>query len=399
LLFAILRRLKPIVVLGTRIPGWVVLTRYDDVVAMLARDDVFSACLYQQRMEQTLGAFILGMDETPQYRREWGAVRDAIRPGDLDRVRALAADTARAIVERAIPAGRLDVGADLAEPVHLRYAADYYGFPGPGDSATDVLRGFRTTAFYIFNFWIGGAFEMAAIQAGADLQRAIARQVAERKAHGPGGPDDFIGRLLAQQRNASDGTLDDDAVRRLVGGTVSGSLEPGIGMFVRAMDRLVDLPAHELGVLRGAARDGNDAAVLRFVLEAARFNPFPPYAYRYCTKDFVMAPGTRRERIIPQGATVVPLFQSAMFDGGVVRRPTVFQPGRPDAAYLNFGHGQHECLGRRLGEVMLTEMAKPLLALRGLRRASGARGRMQSGPAGVIPEGYYTRHLVLEFDA
>jgi cytochrome P450 len=399
LVLALLRRLKPILFVGTRIPGWVVLTRHGDVLEALARDDAFSPCLAEQRMRETLGPFFLGMDDTPRYRREWAAAHDCIRQGDLDRIRTLAATVAGACVEKARPYGSIDVVAGLAEIVHLRYAADYYGLPSRDDPDPGaVLRAYRSTTFYTFNWWIGGAFEIAAVEGGKFLQDYIARQMAARRSTNGTGPDDFMGRLLDMQKKNDPNALDDDAVRTTIGGVVSGSLEPGIGMFVRAIDQLMFLPAASLGRVQRAAREDDDETVLGYVLEGSRFNPYPPFLYRYCTEDFLMAPGTRRKRTIPKGATVVAVLASAMLDSHAVPSPCSFKPGRPDATYVNFGHGQHLCIGKAIAEILLVEMAKAVLRLRGLKRAPGKNGQLATGTPGTLPDGYYTEHLILEFE-
>ena len=398
LVLALLRRLKPILFVGSRIPGWVVLTRHGDVLDVLARDDAFSPRLAEQRMRETLGPFFLGMDRTPRYEREWAAAHACIRSDDLLRIQEVAAGVAADCVEKARPTGRLDVVTELAEIVHLKYAADYYGLPSLDDPEPGaVLRAFRQTTFYTFNWWIGGAFEISAVEGGKFLQDYIATQMARRKTMGMG-PDDFIGRLLALQQKNDPNALDDDAIRTTVGGVVSGSLEPGIGMFVRAMDQLLSLPETTFGVLQRAARDGDDATVLSFLLEASRFNPYPPFLYRYCTTDFVMAPGSRRRRTIPAGATVVAVLASAMLDSHAVPKPCEFRPGRPGATYVNFGHGQHVCIGKRIAEILMTEMAKAVLSLRKVRRAPGKDGQLQTGTPGVLPDGYYTRHLIVQFE-
>jgi cytochrome P450 len=398
LVLALLRWLKPILFIGSRIPGWVVLTRHGDVLEALARDDAFSPRLAEQRMRETLGPFFLGMDDTPRYKREWEAAHACIRDVDLPRIRALASKVAHECIEKVRPTGRLDVVEDLAEIVHLRYAADYYGLPSLDDPDPGaVLRAFRQTTFYTFNWWIGGAFEISAVEGGTFLQDYIARQLAARKS-GNGGPDDFLGRLLEMQRGNYPDAPDDDVIRTTVGGVVSGSLEPGIGMFVRAMDQLLDLSDTTFGVLQRAARAGDGATVLGYVLEASRFNPYPPFLYRYCTKDFLMAPGTRRQCTIPSGATVVAVLASAMLDSHAVPKPNDFQPDRPAATYVNFGHGQHICIGKHLAEILMTEMAMAVLSLRKLRRARGKDGQLQSGTPGTLPDGYYTRHLIVEFE-
>jgi cytochrome P450 len=161
-----LRRVRPILSVGTRVPGWVVLTKFRDVVEVLERDDVFSVRLYGQRMENTFGPFYLGMDHGPDYDRVNAAVRAAVRPRDMAHLRQQVRRHVETLIERARPQQSLDVIADLAEPVHLGFTGDYFGVPGPNGEAADVLRWFRATTFFIFNFWAGAAFDVAAVEGG-----------------------------------------------------------------------------------------------------------------------------------------------------------------------------------------------------------------------------------------
>ena len=45
-----------------------------------------------------------------------------------------------------------------------------------------------------------------------------------------------------------------------------------------------------------------------------------------------------------------------------VDEPHLFKPGRPKSSYFHFGYGHHECLGRHLGTVMVTEAIRTLIA-------------------------------------
>jgi cytochrome P450 len=391
---ALLRRWKPILAIGTRVPGWVVLTKFRDVIEVLERDDVFSVELYGQRMANTFGPFYLGMDRGPAYDRIAEAARKAVRPDDLPVLRERVRQHVGALIEQARPTGTLDVIAGLAEPVHLAFTRDYFGIPAADDRAADVLRWFRTTTFYVFNFWAGAAFDRAAVAAGGAVRQYVAEVVAARAAGRSPARDDVLGRLLALRQ----GAFDEATVGHTVAGIVSGSLEPGIGVFARVLDRLLGLPADQLATAQRAAADGRDGTLLAYVREAARFAPYPPYAWRVCTRDYMIAAGTPRQRLIPEGALMVPLLLGAMFDPEVVTDPDSFKPGRPAAHYLNFGHGLHACLGRTLGEMLLVEMARGVLSLPGLRRAAGAAGHPANGPKGAIPEGYYALHFAVAFD-
>ena len=54
--------------------------------------------------------------------------------------------------------------------------------------------------------------------------------------------------------------------------------------------------------------------------------------------------------------------QAAMFAPGVFPNPTVVDPTRPQAQYLNFGGGLHPCAGRGVNDVQLTALVTHLIA-------------------------------------
>ena len=51
---------------------------------------------------------------------------------------------------------------------------------------------------------------------------------------------------------------------------------------------------------------------------------------------------------------------------------------RPEDAYITFGDGPHECLGKDLNIVFTTAIIKILARLKGLRRAPGPEGQLKS---------------------
>src|ERR1700749_4248699 len=83
---AALRTAMPIAKLDRR----ALVSRYDDVVAVLADDAHFGVTeTYAGKMERTTGAFFLGMENTPQYQREAGIARRAVRKDDAARILSL----------------------------------------------------------------------------------------------------------------------------------------------------------------------------------------------------------------------------------------------------------------------------------------------------------------------
>jgi cytochrome P450 len=404
LLFRLLRRYKPVLVFGGRRGGFAIVLRYADVTEVYSRDEVFSVRLYGHRMAETTGPFILGMDSGPQYDREDAIVRAVVRRDDVERVRRFAEAQADAIVARVLgERGRIDVVADLALLVQPAFLADYHGFDGV-DPQTAV-RWFRTSAFYVFNFWPGSWLQAPAIDAAgqivAHLEERLATRLAERAQRatdsGAAARDDVLERLLdLRERDPQFALADADLVRTMAG-LVSGSVEPGISSFTYLIDALLDRP-HLLRELHAAARDGAYDVIRSHLLEAARFGCYPPGLSRYCRRDHTFGIGTRWERRIAAGTTVIPLQASAMFDSSAVERPMAFDPHRAPEFYRNFGSGAHRCIGEELGKALWVGMATPLLRLTNLRRAPGGNAFVRKGRRFDFPEAFYVQHLEVTAD-
>jgi cytochrome P450 len=125
-LFQELRVSQPILVL----PGRVLVTKYHDVIDVLARDEEFGVDLYAPKMRRATGDFFLGMEDSARYEREVSIVRLASGRDDLPRLeRSLSAWTDELLSERAAT-GQLDIVSDLARRVPARLVAEYFGASG-----------------------------------------------------------------------------------------------------------------------------------------------------------------------------------------------------------------------------------------------------------------------------
>jgi cytochrome P450 len=122
-----------------------------------------------------------------------------------------------------------------------------------------------------------------------------------------------------------------------------------------------------------------------------RFDPLAPFLRRTAKKNHVLAAGTRRAKTIRRGTDVFFFFASAMMDGRQIPDPKSFNPDRAPNNYVLFGHGLHQCFGIHINKRLLPLMLKPLLKRSGLRRASGAEGRLRKQT--VFPD-----RLVVCFD-
>ncbi|MEY4544764.1 MAG: hypothetical protein RL685_959 [Pseudomonadota bacterium] len=359
----ILRRHFPVLRIGSR----VLVARHADVLSVLQQSERFGVTeIYAARMERATGAFLLGWENTPQYAREVGLIRAAVPSSDLARVRALAGQRAEQLLAGVCEQGQLDVVSQYARLIPLWLVEQYFGVPAADRPA--LQRWLRNIFWDLFvNPKEEPEVVRASVRDGELLRNHLSGVIAERKRQRAAGaaPDDFVTRLLAL-REHSYPDLDDEALQRNIGGVIVGAVETQAKAIVHALQELLARPGHLEGARR-AAIAGDDDLLGHYVFEALRFNPHNPLILRHCQQDTVLAAGTEREVTIPKGTTVFALTQSAMFDEEVVEDPEHFRVNRPRHHYLHFGHGQHQCFGRLLNQVVLPEAIKHLLRLPQLR--------------------------------
>lgn len=371
--FAHLRRHHPIV--STR--GFAIVTLAEDVREVLSDHTNFTVALYEPKMVAITGPFILGLDDTPLYRHDHAALRAAIRPDDLPGLERLVLDAARERVGAA--GGRIDVVAELADPVVDHAIDEYFGSPGP-DAATQ-LRWARNLFEDIFiNVRNEEPAHERALADAAEMRPHIDGLIAARKGaieQGLDVPDDVLTRLLRAQ---GPDALDDLAIRHNLIGLITGWIPTVSKAFALAVEELLHRPA-QLTTAQQAARDGDTDAVAAHVFEAMRFRPQNWGLLRKCPSDRVVAAGTERETTIRAGATVVVATQSAMNDERAVPAPDEFRLDRSWGEYLHFGHGLHTCFGEAINRVQLPALATALLEGPQIRRAGGDAGELRwSGP-------------------
>ena len=373
-LFDELREQRPIFLA----PGLAIVTRHTDVREVLAQDRVFSVRPYTARMERTTGPFLLGMARTPQYDREVSVLRLACPREDLPTITRLVATWAEELLSEATRKGRLDLVSDYARLVPTRLVARYFGVPGPNERA---LMGWLRPLFHdiFINLGDDPTVRAAATAAAASLREHLDGLIAARHAESDSGADDVLSRLVRLQGNPLS-RLDDEGIRRNIGGLIVGAVETTSRSFVQAIDQLLDRPEH-LAAAQAAACAGDDRLVSASLFEAMRFNPQNPFLYRLCEEPHTLAAGTDRQTTIPAGTLVFAATLSAMFDPAQLKNPGEFRTDRPAEDHLFFGYGLHACFGRYISPVQLLELARPLLRLKGLRRAGGEEGRIRyDGP-------------------
>ncbi len=375
-------------------PGPVVVTRYRDVIEVADLEEIFSVAPYGVAMMRNNGGpnFILGMDDGPQFEQDLSILHLAVRRDDMERIRTIVATRTRELVDQARSAGRIDITDGFARMVPTLFAGDYFGVPGP-DPVT-LMTWVRLMFTDIFlNFAQDPAVSERGMAAGVQFRAyldALIAQIKRDRAAGAPEKDDVIGRLITMQK-APQAALTDSRVRDNLVGCVSGILENTNTAIVNILDWLLDHPDIMKGAVE-AARNNDSVLLRKYVLETLRFHTPAPLMVRLSVREHILAKGTDRATTIPPHTVVFAANGSAMMDETELDNPGEFRLDRPPHHYLHFGWGIHQCLGKHISEVQVTEIVKGLLSLTNLRRAPGDGGRLQY--AGPFPKSF-----VLEFDA
>lgn len=394
--FTALRAFLPNLVLSKKLitaydnTGTAIVTRFEDVREVLDRDGDF-AVVYEPKMRRITDGenFFLGMQDTPLYTRDVSNMRIAVRRDDIPGiVTPLVAARASELVAAASAAGRIDLPQDLTLRAPAAIAAGYFGTPGPCER--DMIAWTTAMFWYLFVDLKGdAAVTSTAMDAAAKCRAYLDAAIAGRRRH-PERPDDILSRCISMGDAGLPG-MDDLGIRNNLIGLLIGLIPTQSKAAVQALDQLLDRPDTLAGA-QEAARSGDDALLAKYVFEALRFNPVNPIIYRRANADTVIARSTLRARHIPEGTMVLAANLSAMFDPLQVKAPADFRTDRPAEDYILWGYGLHTCFGGYINQAVIPAMLKPLLRKKGLRRAPGKAGRIDT--AGTP----FPVHMMLEFD-
>jgi cytochrome P450 len=379
--YAELREKRPVLVM----PEVTLATRFDDCTEILRRHEMFSVALYKPKQ----GDYWMDQDDTAIHWREKSIMRAILDREDIPAIRTYVADKAAALLAAA--GGSLDAVDGLTRAVPLALVQDWFGF-----SHSDPAK-LRKWSYWsqIDAFWnqpfdaiawpdpgkIVAEREAATKEMVVYLVGLVALREGEFKI-GLGGHDP-VSRLLAL---ASSKALKFDLKRVVlnVGGLLIGAVETTSHAVVNALDVLMKRP-DDLAKARAAAQSDDAAAVDGCVFEALRFKPAFPYYFRTCERDTVLGRGENYETPIAKGTTVLAVTHSAMFDPKALTDPDNFDSNRGQGNQFHFGLGLHECLGVAIGQVMIPEIVRQSLRLKGL--STGPVDR-KGGP---VPESWQWR--------
>ena len=366
------------------LPHWggkCLVARYDDVCETLSRPDVFRVP-WDDKMEllaPSTQRFVLGTDDAAAHSCGQRRLMQVFLREDVLRTADIAARASNHVVGGTD--GEIDGLKDLIATVSLAIYRDYYGLRGlNGDFMLWLM------AISTYTFTEAGpnlAAKSPAVAAAARVAEAMdsALALARREP----ASDTIAARLVrlqAQLQAQKPGVLPDDVLRSMLTGMLLG-FGSTLSMAGASILEFLLRSRTAMAAATRAARDGDDEALGRCLLEALRLNPIGPGIWRVCARDHTIAAGTPRATRVRQGEAVFILLQSAMRDADRVRDAGRFDPDRPSSDSMVYGYGMHWCTGAPLATATLTQILKPLL-LRGFGRAPCGRSRIRR--FGSIPE-------------
>ena len=326
------------------------LTRYDDVAAVLRDDVTYSTWIYKTWFATVMGD-TFAMHDGERHARERARVAPHLVGAPLERLLRPAVEAAATSVVAGLP-----VEADLVGPFTFRLPGLVMAFLFSLDGE-DAERFLRLAGAISWGL-VGGEAEVAAgVAARRELEAWTAARLEQRRRDGHA-PDDLL-QWLAEP-DASGVVLDDEYIWTNVN-FLAAAGSSTVDYALRNV--LWALLAHpELAALAAA---GDVDAVDRTFTETLRYAPPVPYEGRIVTAD-VELHGT----VVPKGAIVRVSLSSATNDETVFDAPRRFDPWRTDlwpkdsrggvrrdgaASHLAFGLGSHFCAGYKLSRLEATE--------------------------------------------
>jgi cytochrome P450 len=350
--------------------------------------DFLTSRVYSPRIKLEGGPCLLGVDPSPQYERELGALRRALANSDayasnppstgaaLDPSEV--ANKFRDVLDREYTqtarkfavAGTIDVGA-LIERTLVRSFARFYGID-PDAAHSCRLR--QPTGTETLAYWLRKAgslialpspapwgFEEEGTRSSGELSAFLLKQA---RATVPAQPPQWRS-LIANLRAGRVLNQPDDIAR-----SVGVMMLAGTTTIKAITLALHELLSHDLQSKRAAdaAQRGDEETVFAYAQEALRFRPVFPFLGRYSPHDTVLGRGRSWETKVPAGTGVMVSPMTAMFDEDEVIEPDQFMVDRPAKTYLHFGHEvEHTCIGKHLAVIAVRFVLTRLLKERAMR--------------------------------
>jgi cytochrome P450 len=329
-----------------RFGSQVIAARHADVLELLARDlDFRIAPINETRINAVNGGpFVLGMDRGCRLAREREALYRALARIDLAQLREAAEAEAEQRLNNA--GATVDVVNGYARPIAAHTAQRLFGI-GPGLDLTlfmDVARAIFAHTF--LNLSDDKVVEARALRAAPLMRQWFEAEIARRRTTNDLG-NDMMGALM---RNT---WLDDDTVRRTLGGMLVGGIDTTASAVAKIM---ATIAADRTLVARITADVDHPDRLAGWCREALRHWPHNPIVIRQAAVDTVFNTVEVRK-----GDRMIAWTQAAMLDPIVFPSPGLLRPDRPSATYLHFGGGLHPCAGRIVNDFQIPLLVGALI--------------------------------------
>ncbi len=343
-----------------RVGGRLFVALHADVSEVIRRDlDFRIAPINAKRIEEVNGGpFILGMDRGDQLSAERGSLYRALSMVDLADVVAHSERFAEA--KLAAASTEIDLVGGYARPAAGVAASRLFGLPIDDEALfLEVARAIFAHTF--LNLGDDETVRTRALAAGELMKVWFEKEIARRRS-AKDETADLLGALIAN------GELDDQGIRRTLGGMFVGSIDTT----ATACAKIMIVFSKDASLLSAATADAdNPVRLFGWCQEALRRWPHNPILLRSAQAGVRLGNTT-----VPEGMKVFLLTQAAMLDASAFPEPFVMRPDRPTGNYLHFGGELHACAGRAVNSLQI-----PMLIGKLLRRGVKAVGNPQwAGP-------------------
>jgi len=425
--FKQLREQRPILVT----PECTLISLYGDLTDIMQMPRMFTVDLYKPKMEVTATSvgYLMAHDDDALHYREKSLMQGLLNRDDLPRVRKLVEETGRRILDDA--GGTIEIVNEYCRMVPAHLVQKYFGLGGVDpkelvdwsywnqydvfhnqpfdlntpeqhqyiikkhDEVTEKLKHYMTLLMLRKGLvvLIGKLIDIILLPLRL-LKKLLCRLLHCKPDTGPT-RDDMVKRML---RSKFAREVDFPVARVAVnaGGLLIGAIETTSQAVAQVIEYFLVHRRDLLDQVKTKAAAPDPAAFDAMVWEALRFVPISPYMFRQASQDYSVAKGTKHETLIRKGTNVLVLSQSAMFDTYAYDKPDEFNPDRNWYHNFNFGFGEHECLGKYVGMVLIPEMVRQVVLREDLKsegpisRKNGQRygDGPGAGEVGPFPEGY-----------
>jgi len=416
----------------------IVVGRHDYVTSVLLNDGDFSNELFDARSRAITGGggLLIGLAAADQERdKRLKVLHDALMLLGPLPIAEIAEGLTKGVLERVLPAGRLDVVKDFGRVVPILSAGVLFGVLGPAfvsptaiatlfgrfdvtDVPDDWLRTLppmedyakplttmqswtRLAFLQIFVNIVNAAEITAPAERGVrEFLRQIDALVLKARASQTGTTYQELGRprnlLEALVRVPLDPTDKPDParhIRLILAEFTAGAVETVNTALTNILNFLLDHQDEVKTAICDHLKPGflcNDQTTLDtliarlsdqdidvLIYEILRFDPMGPLAFRTCVNRTSIGGAT-----VDPGTIVCLVTAAAMQDPNIFSHPETIRFDRPLDKYLHFGNGLHQCKGQMIIDPVVFPIAMPILRTLFKRIATLPRLRRAAGDAG-----------------